>query len=461
MNKKFKKIELLAPAGNLEKMKTAFAFGADAVYLGIPDFSLRVRINDFTLSKIKEATQYAHKVNPSTGLRTGKVYVTVNIFAHNEHFKKLPSYIKKLKEIGVDGLIISDPGVMSEVKKLWPKARIHLSTQANCTNATAVKFWQKQGVSRIILARELSLSEIKEIKSQVPKLELECFIHGALCMSYSGRCFLSKFFNDRNANLGDCSQPCRWKYTRMARKKMNGTNASEFIKAKPHEEILELVEDTSGSYILNSKDLCLINRLPEIMHSGVSSFKIEGRAKSVYYLANVVGAYRRAIDIVLENKGKQTTSVKKELNFLYKELEEKLYHRGYTEGFMFNQGKEAQNLANSHNLPKWEFCGQVESPAYAKALVGKQKSIKLKVGSQSSKVNGQLSVRVHNTMKVGDRIEIVRPDYDIIKMKVKNMINIKTNKEIKEAHGGGSGDVVALEINEDVPEYSVIRRRVT
>jgi putative protease len=242
-------------------------------------------------------------------------------------------------------------------------------------------------------------------------------------MAYSGRCFLSKYFNDRNANLGDCSQPCRWSYK---------------ISADSHEP-MELVEEEHGSYILNSKDLCLIKRMPELVEAGVSAFKIEGRAKSVYYLANIVGAYRKAIDIILENTEKVKQN--KELNFLYKELKEKLFHRGYTEGFMFEKGKEAQNLDNSHNLPEWEFCGQVIS--------------------QPSTVKSQLLIKVHNTMKVGDSIEIVQPSYDIIKMKIKKMINAKNGKEINEAHGGGSGDSVFLEIKHDVPEYSVIRRYIT
>lgn len=424
---KTKSFELLAPAGNMEKMKTAFAFGADAVYLGIPNFSLRVRINDFTMAKIAQAVKYAHKIDK-------RVYVTVNIFAHNEHLKKLPNYIKKLKDIKPDGLFISDPGIMIEIKKHWPKAKIILSTQANCTNWQSAKFWQKQGVMRVILSRELSLDEIKEIKKRVPKLELECFVHGALCMSYSGRCFLSRFFNDRSANLGDCSQPCRWKY--------NIKNEGVIINAGiGHEDKdLELVEDEHGSYILNSKDLCLIKRLPELIKAGIDAFKIEGRAKSVYYLANVVGAYRRAIDVIINHRSQ--IDVQRELDFLYKELETKLYHRGFTEGFMFGEGEQAQNLDNSHNLPEWEFCGQV-------------------LECRILNLEYRILIKVHNTMKVGDKIEIVQPNYDIIKMKVKKMINAKTGQEIKEAHGGGSEKVVVLEMDQEVPEYSVVRRRIT
>src|SRR3989339_896843 len=239
MDKKFSKIELLAPAGNMEKMKTALVFGADAVYAGIPDFSLRVRINDFDLEKIKEATEYCHKIGK-------KIYITVNIFAHNRHLEKLPVYIKKLKKIKVDALIISDPGVIEIVKEIWPEVEIHLSTQANCTNWQAAKFWQAQGVKRIILGRETTLPEIKMIHKKCPDLELEYFVHGAMCMAYSGRCFLSKYYADRSANLGDCVQPCRWK----------GDVRSEKLEVRNEKgDEFEIVEEEHGSYILNSKDL--------------------------------------------------------------------------------------------------------------------------------------------------------------------------------------------------------------
>jgi len=428
MKNKKQKLELIAPAGNLEKMKTAFAFGADAVYLGIPDFSLRVRVNDFTMADIAKAVAYAHELKK-------KAYVTVNIFAHNDHLKKLPPHIKKLKAMGVDGIFVSDPGILAEVKKIWPKGKIVLSTQANCTNWQSAKFWLDQGISRIILGRELGLKEVREIKQKLPKLELECFVHGALCMSYSGRCFLSKFFNDRDANLGDCSQPCRWKYQE---------DKSIFLKTEPHKEVIELVEEEHGSYILNSQDLCLIKRMPELIDAGVSAFKIEGRAKSVYYLANVVGVYRKAIDLIQATKtlGKKE---KAELDFLFSELEAKLYHRGYTEGFMFGAGKLAQNLDNSHKISDWEFCGQVVE----------NKKIK-----KAEKEKKTILIRVHNSIKVGDEIEIVKPSYDIIKMKIEKLVDEKTGEEIKEAHGGGGEKSVLLAISETVPEYSVVRRLV-
>lgn len=419
MTKKLKKPELLAPAGNLEKMKTAFAFGADAVYAGIPDFSLRVRINDFTITSLGKAIKYAHKIDK-------KVYVTVNIFAHNKHIEKLPSHIKKLKKIKPDGIFISDPGVIAVIKKSWPSANIILSTQANCTNWRAAKFWKDQGFSRLILARDVDLKEVIEIKKKVPGVELETFVHGALCMAYSGRCFISKHMTGRNANLGDCVQPCRWKYN---------------IKSENHGE-LELVEEEHGSYILNSEDLCLIKRTEELIKAGISAFKIEGRAKSVYYLASVIGAYRKAIDMFYDNK-LSSVQIKKELNFLYKELDDKLYHRGYTEGFMFGVGEGAQNLDNSHKTPDWEFCGQA-----IESTKDEERSKKFLT-----------KIRVHNSLKVGDKIEIIVPDYDIIKMSLTKIIDVKTGKEVKEAHGGQKKEVI-IETNKEVPEFSVLRRKV-
>jgi len=415
------KFELLAPAGNTLKMKTAFAYGADAVYLGIPDFSLRVRINDFDLKGIKEAVKYAHD-------RKKKVYVTVNIFAHNQHLKKLPAYLKALRAMKVDALIVSDPGIIQMVKKAWPKAEIHLSTQANCTNLEAVKFWAKQGLKRIILGREVTLKEIKEIHRAVPKIELEYFIHGAMCMAYSGRCFLSKLILDRSGNLGDCAQPCRWEY-------------DVTLKTGNHDEELELVEEKHGTYLLNSKDLCLIKHIKELAAAGITSFKIEGRAKSAYYQATVCGIYRRALDLI-----HQKTSVPKlkvELNYLYKELETKLVHRGYTNGFLL--GKKAdQNIENSHNKSDWEFCGQVLKTEAAK--------------------NGKIKMyfQVHNTIRLGDTVEIIRPSYDIIKLKLANLWAAKDASALTEAHGGGGGQIAFIELAPEiglVPELTVLRRK--
>ncbi|MCK5061583.1 U32 family peptidase C-terminal domain-containing protein [Candidatus Parcubacteria bacterium] len=409
------KIELLAPAGNLHKLKTALAFGANAVYAGIPDFSLRVRINDFDFNSLDKATEYCHQ-------KGKKLYATLNIFAHNKHLKAVEKHLKKLKTIGVDGLIISDPGVLAISKKVWPKADIHLSTQANCTNAQAAKFWQKQGVSRVILGRETTLAEIKEIHLVCPDLELEYFVHGAMCMAYSGRCFLSSLTSGRSANLGDCIQPCRWQYTIQSDERGSDT--------------FNLQEDQHGSYILNSKDLCLIKYLRDLQEAGICSFKIEGRAKSAYYQAVVAGIYSRAIE-------NMECEEKKELDYYFNELKTKIVNRGYTAGFLLGE-KGEQNIVNSHEDSDWEFCGQV---------------IKTTDRRRQTADKNYTYVKVHNTIKVGDEIEIVKPKYDIIKMVIDKLIDPETGEKLDEAHGG-QGRVVLLKVNEDVPEYSVIRRRI-
>ncbi|MBN2854407.1 U32 family peptidase [Patescibacteria group bacterium] len=426
---KKKKLELLVPAGNLNKLKTALAYGADAVYLGIPDFSLRVRINDFNLKTLKEGADYAHKQGK-------KVYITLNIFAHNEHLKALPKYLKALKDIKPDALIISDPGIIALAKKYLPKVEIHLSTQANCTNLESARFWTKQGISRIILGREVTLKEIKEIKKALPKVELEYFIHGAMCMAYSGRCFLSKLFVNRSGNLGDCAQPCRWEFE----------TSRYTLKAERHSAELELVQERHGSYLLNSRDLNLIKYLKELIEAGVTSFKIEGRAKSDYYLATVCGSYRRALDLI--SIGLKGEKLKKELDYLNHELETKLVHRGYTTGFLLGE-KADQNIKDAKNESKWEYCGQV-----------------IKV--EKDKENQTIYFKVHNTIKIGDNLELILKNYDIIKLKPKWFLEEKEGKikseKIFEAHGGGGAKVLVLELkktelkDKEVFPLAVLRR---
>lgn len=406
-----KKIELLAPAGNLEKLKTACLYGADAVYLGIPDFSLRVRINDFNLKSLEEGIKYAHSLKK-------KVYVTANIFAHNKHLAKLPSYLKLIQRFKADALIISDPGILALAKKYCPKIEVHLSTQANCTNTEAVKFWAKQGVKRIILGREVTLEEIKGIKKAVPKMELEYFVHGAMCMAYSGRCFLSKEMVGRSANLGDCAQPCRWPY-------------KVSLQAEKHDEVFELVSEEHGSYLLNSQDLCLIESLPELIKAGVTSFKIEGRAKSIYYLAVVVGLYRQALNDSLSGG----SAVRKKLRLLRHDLETKIISRGYTSGFLLGE-KAGQNTLDSHNKVAWEFCGQVVAWADGLALI-----------------------KVHNTIFAGDTLEIIRPEYDIIKMICRRFWAYPDTQILTEAHGGGGSQLIILEVAKNLPSGTVIRRK--
>ena len=451
--------ELLAPAGNLKKLKYAIAFGADAVYLGAPDFSLRARINEFTPAKIKQAIKYAHA-------RGVKVYITLNIFAHNKHLKKLPKHLEAISKLqkqstinnlayrqagrqagqqsaisSPDGIIISDPGILQIVKKYFPTTKLILSTQANVTNWQAAKFWYNQGVKRIILARELTLKEIAEIHKHVPRLELETFVHGAMCMSYSGRCLLSKLINNREANLGDCSHPCRWSYNIKTKKHPLGATRGLRKNIKTNEQVvlseckhpnLELIveQDKAGSYILNSRDLCLVRYLDKLKKAGVISFKIEGRTKSVYYLAIVTRAYRR----VLNNLESPAIAMK--------ELE-KLQTRGYSQGFLFGPEKVTQNQARSHEKVAWQFAGEVT----------KNQSTN---NHKSSSIN-QKSIFPHNTLKIGDKIEFIPPKGKVVSTTLKKMWD-SNGQEIKQAHGGQKQNI-SIQSNITLPKFTLIRRK--
>jgi len=270
------KIELLAPAGSLSKLKFALIYGADAVYIGGQIFGLRASAKNFSYDEMKEGIEFAHSMNK-------KVYVTVNIIPHNDDLRDLPDYIKMLKDLNVDAVILSDPGTLMYVREYAPELEVHLSTQANTTNYMSANFWYRQGIKRIILARELSLKEIREIRDNAPRdLELEAFVHGAMCISYSGRCLLSNYMANRDANRGECAHPCRWKYY--------------LVEEKRPGEYYPVFEDGKGTYFFNSKDLCMINHIPELINAGLNSLKIEGRMKSDYYVANTVMVYRKAID---------------------------------------------------------------------------------------------------------------------------------------------------------------------
>lgn len=376
------KIELLAPAGDKEKMKYAFAYGADAAYLGLPEFSLRAKTG-FDFATLSEAIKSAHKLKK-------KVYITVNIFAHENQIEKLPAFLKKLKDCRPDAVILSDPGVLALVKKAMPKTPIHLSTQANTLNSEAVKFWAKNGVSRIILGREASLSDIKRIKKAAPKMELEVFVHGAMCLSYSGRCYLSAELSDRSANIGLCTQPCRWQYNMYAEEV---TRPGRFFPIE---------EDAKGMYFMNSKDLCLIDYMAELVKAGVTSFKIEGRTKSHYYVATVIRAY----DSVLKKLGdkKVLAEAKKEL--------QKIDNREYTTGFMFDIDKrKRQNFETAKVKSDWQLVGEI--------ILAK---------------SGQAQIKVHNTLKTGEAVELMTPE-NIFKFKVMKILDEKNGK-IEEAHGG-------------------------
>jgi len=434
-----RKFELLAPAGSLDKLKAAFAHGADAVYCGAPDFSLRVRINRFDLKSLAKGIEYAHRIGK-------KVYVTVNIFAHNCHLAKLGNYIEKLKELDPDALIVSDPGVLSLIKSIWPKAEIHLSTQANCTNWRAAKFWREQGIKRIILAREVTLDQIKEIHEKVPEIELEYFVHGAMCIAYSGRCLLSKYFMDRSANFGDCVQPCRWEY-----------NIQE---VKRPGDVLKMAEDDHGTYIMNSKDLCLIEYLNDLAKAGICGFKIEGRAKSLYYIANTTKVYRQAIDII-GNWDKQT--IEKLKNELKKNT-----NRDFTAGFLFGKERVEQKYDAGHLPGQWEFVGVVTNGnenfevtnGYEFTNGNKSNTIKNFSGKIADSKDNFIKVKVHNAIYQGDEVELVAPKGENYSIQIEEMVDANSGEKLTEAHGGQDREIL-IKIDKKIPEFTVLRKKVT
>ena len=352
--------ELLAPAGSYQKLLTAFHFGADAAYVGGKQFSLRTFADNFTAEELSSAVAYAHSLGK-------KVYVTANVFARNADFPMMEEYFQRLQEIGADAAIISDPGVIYAAKKAAPKLPIHLSTQANTTNKYAVKFWQEQGVERVILARELSLKEIAEIHDFAPETELEAFVHGAMCISYSGRCLLSDYLDGRSSNRGACVQSCRWRYDVRA---LNATNGKS--------EWLPIEEDERGTYIFNSKDLNMLAYLREMEGAGVRSFKIEGRMKSGYYLATVINAYRRLMD------GGDFTLSETELS--------NVAHRDYTTAYALGKNSETVNYEDSQSKGDYIYIADV-------------------VGCE----NGYVLAEMRNRFKQGEQLEVLSPDDNFAK----------------------------------------------
>lgn len=381
-----KKIELLAPAGDLEKLKIAVDYGADAVYCGGERFGLRAGSRNFTVEQLEKGLEYAHD-------RGKKLYLTLNIFAHNDDIKGLNSYMEQIKSLPIDAFLISDPGIFLWMKENLPEAQLHLSTQANTTNALSSYFWHKQGIKRIVLARELSLEEISTIRNETPdSLELEAFVHGAMCISYSGRCLLSNYMAGRDANRGECAHPCRWNY-----------NVVE--KQRPG-EYYPVFEDERGSYIFNSKDLCMIRHIPELVEAGLDSLKIEGRIKSVFYVAAVTGAYRKAIDAYIRD-GKDWT-----FNENWMAEMGKASHRLYTTGFYFGKpDEEDQNYMSSQYIREYDFTGLIRDYDPEKKLA---------------------TVEQRNKMSVGDEIEISGPDAEPFKQTLEYMTDEDGN-EIEEA----------------------------
>ncbi|MGI6678616.1 MAG: peptidase U32 family protein [Dehalobacterium sp.] len=402
------KPELLAPAGNLEKLYTAVRYGADAVYLGGKEFSLRAGAGNFSHEDMVKGIRFAHE-------RGVKIYVTVNIFAHNHDIERLIPYIEILNELKVDGILISDPGIFRLIRKRFPHLNIHISTQANNTNWSTALFWQEMGAKRIVLARELSLREIKEIRDNT-ELELESFVHGAMCISYSGRCLLSNYLAGRDANQGDCAHPCRWKY-RLEEEKRPG-------------EYFPLEEDERGTYIFNSKDLCLVELIPDLIEAGVHSLKIEGRMKSSYYLATVVKVYREVIDAYWKNPNNFTFDKR-----WFEELG-KVSHRHYTQGFAFNKpNAQDHRYDTSSYVRNYDFIGLV---------------------LEYLPETGEMRVEQRNRMSLGDKIEILPPQGNFIPWEISKMKNDQ-GEPIEHAPHPQQIVTMAAPV-EKIPPYSLLRR---
>ena len=403
-----KKVELLAPAGNYEKMEMAFHYGADAVFLGGKIFNLRAGSHNFSDEELEKTANYAHSLGK-------KVYVTLNIIPHNEDLDILPEYVRFLDKIGVDGVIVADLGVFQIVKEN-SNIPISVSTQASNTNWRSVKIWKDMGAKRVVLAREISLENIKEIRAKVPDIELEVFIHGAMCMSISGRCLLSNYLTGRDANRGDCAQPCRWRYSLMEEKRPG--------------QYMPVFEDEHGTFIFSSKDLCTIDMIDQILDAGVDSLKIEGRMKGIYYVANVVKAYREAVDKYYAG---EFTFDEKWLREL-----ESTSHRLYTKGFYFGKpGVDGQNY-NDRN-----------SYSQTHQLVAK-------VIEKVSDTEYVLAIR--NRIETGDNLEVVTPNTEAIKFELPKMILIDKRGHESETLFANPNSTVRVKTDVKMEVLDMIRK---
>jgi putative protease len=442
---KMNKPELLLPAGDFEKLKFAFQYGADAVYAGVPAFSLRARENDFKIDGVKEAIDYTHDLGK-------KIYLTVNIFPHNAKLEPLKRAIASMAELKPDAFIMADPGVIYFAKEICPQIPIHLSTQANNINWASVKFWKDQGISRIILSRELSLREVKKIHEMVPDVELEFFVHGSICMAYSGRCLLSNYMSYRDANQGTCAHSCRWQYKVYKGEEHNPefevvANQDEMTHDgvydpvyKPLEgtfyleeqqrpgEFLEADEDEFGTYIMNSRDLCAVEYLQELKEAGVSSFKVEGRSKSIYYAASVARTYRKAID-EMEQGIKPTFDYVAELA--------KTANRGFIPGFLVSNPKEkAQWYEKNVQLQTHEFVGVI----------------------REMMPDGLARMEVRNRIEKGQEIEVFFPDFSMDFTQPIDLMKNRKDEVVEVAHGG-AGDIF-IKLEKEVYPGVLIRKKV-
>lgn len=404
------KMELLAPAGNMDKLKMALLYGADAVYLGGKSFGLRAFSDNFSLEEMEEAVRYAHGLGK-------KVHVTVNIFPHNADLNGLPEYLTSLRDIHVDAVLIADPGIFSLARQIVPDLPVHISTQANVTNWASAKFWHDAGAKRVVMAREVSLKDVKAIHDKVP-VELEGFVHGAMCISYSGRCLLSNYFTEnRDSNRGQCVQCCRFKYN--------------VVEEKRPGQYFPVMEDERGTYIFNSKDLCLLPYLPDLYDAGLCSLKIEGRMKSVHYVATVVKVYRQAIDAY--ERDPEHFRVLPE----WAEELEKISHRPYTRGFSVSRPTEADQVySHSSNTQTHEFIGLVRSYDAERKLAW---------------------IEQRNHFKVGQTVEFLQPKGKLIRCTISRILD-EDGQDLDAARH--AQQVVAVPVDEPLEAYSMMRREM-
>lgn len=406
-----KNIELLSPAGDMERLRLALKFGANAVYLSGKMFGMRTNPSNFDLDELKTAVQIVHDQNKL-------VYLTCNTLPRNEEIGELPDYLKYAAKIGVDAFIVADIGVLSIAKKHAPDVDIHISTQAGIVNYASAMAFYEMGANRIVTARELSLDDIKMIRDKTPpELQIEAFVHGAMCMSFSGRCILSDYMTGRDANRGDCSQPCRWKYHLMEETRQN--------------QFFPVIEDENGTYIFNSKDLCMIEYIPELVDAGIDSFKIEGRAKSEYYTAVVTYAYRNAIDEYLKNP----VSDFKVPQWILDELE-KVSHREYTTGFNFGPLKNGQEINNGGYIRKWDVC------ALYRDYIG-----------------DRLYVDQRNRFYQGDILEVVEPGKMPYEITVTDLFN--ETKSVYSDVANKATNVYSFKTDKNISSDAILRRQRT
>lgn len=405
-----RKPELLIPASSLEVLKTAVIFGADAVYIGGEAFGLRAKAKNFSMEEMKEGIEFAHE-------RGVKVYVTANILAHNYDLTGVEEYFKELREIHPDALIIADPGVFSIAKKVCPEIERHISTQANNTNYETYRFWYELGAKRVVSARELSMEEIRQIRANIPDdCEIETFIHGAMCISYSGRCLLSNYFTGRDANRGACTHPCRWKYA--------------VVEETRPGEYMPVYENERGTYIFNSKDLCMIEHIPEILESGIDSLKIEGRMKTALYVATVARTYRKAIDDCLQSR----ELYEKNLPWYLEQISNCTY-RQFTTGFFYGKPDENTQIYDSNTYVKeYTYLG----------IVGEATD------------EGLCRIEQRNKFSVGEEIEIMKPDGENITTKVLQIFNEDGEEQESAPH---PKQVLYIRLDQRADHYDILRRQ--